>query len=80
VNAVDMADVVLREIRLVGSISHLRDADLVPAIAFLAAHGAESRQLITARIPLRDTVSGGLEVLTGPERGQHVKTLVKAGG
>jgi (R,R)-butanediol dehydrogenase / meso-butanediol dehydrogenase / diacetyl reductase len=50
------------------------------AHAFLAAHGAELRQLITARIPLRDTVSRGLEVLTGPERGQHVKILVKAGG
>jgi threonine dehydrogenase-like Zn-dependent dehydrogenase len=77
---VDMADVVLREIRLVGSMSHRRDADLVPAIAFLAAHGAESRQLITARIPLRDTVSRGLEALAGPDRGQHVKILVKVGG
>jgi (R,R)-butanediol dehydrogenase/meso-butanediol dehydrogenase/diacetyl reductase len=77
---VDMADVVLREIRLVGSMSHLRDADLVPAVAFLAAHGESLRELVTARIPLRDTVPRGLEVLTGPERGRHVKILVKVGG
>lgn len=74
---VDLNAVVLREIRVIGSMSHLADADLAPALAFLAAHADEARQLVTARIPLADTVSRGLDVLAGPAGAEHAKILVE---
>lgn len=76
---VDLNAVVLREIRVVGSLSHLTREDLAPALAFLAAHEDAARQLITARIPLRDTVSRGLDVLAGPRGAEHAKILVEVG-
>jgi (R,R)-butanediol dehydrogenase / meso-butanediol dehydrogenase / diacetyl reductase len=76
-STVDLNVVVLREIRVVGSMSHLAEADLAPALAFLAAHGDAARQLVTARIPLRDTVSRGLDVLAGPDGAEHAKILVE---
>jgi (R,R)-butanediol dehydrogenase/meso-butanediol dehydrogenase/diacetyl reductase len=79
-STVDFSVVVLREIRVIGSMSHLAEADLAPALAFLAAHEDAARQLVTARIPLRDTVSRGLDVLAGPEGAEHAKILVQVHG
>ncbi len=79
-STVDFNPVVLREIRLVGSMSHLAQDDMAPALRFLAAHADEASQLITARIPLERTVADGLEVLVGPDRARHAKVLVRVGG
>lgn len=76
---VDVAAVVLRELRLVGSMSHLVDTDLRPAVDFLATHTDEAARLVTARVPLADTVPGGLDVLAGTDRGDHAKILVQVG-
>ncbi|GAB3571161.1 2,3-butanediol dehydrogenase [Amycolatopsis endophytica] len=76
---VDAAAIVLRELRLVGSMSHLVEPDLRPAVDFLAAHPGEAARLITGRVPLADAVSGGLDVLAGPDRGRHAKVLVRVG-
>ncbi len=78
-STVDFNPVVLREIRLVGSMSHLAQEDMAPALEFLAAHADEAAQLITARIPLDRTVEDGLDVLVGPDRAQHAKVLVRVG-
>jgi (R,R)-butanediol dehydrogenase / meso-butanediol dehydrogenase / diacetyl reductase len=78
--AVDVADVVIREVRLLGTMSHLRDRDLRPAAAHVAAHVDEAARLITARVPLEDTVTHGLKVLDGPDRSRHAKILVRVGG
>jgi (R,R)-butanediol dehydrogenase/meso-butanediol dehydrogenase/diacetyl reductase len=77
---VDFAGVVLREVRVVGSMSHLADADLAPALEFLASHTDEAARLVTARIPLDETVHYGLDVLAGPEGAQHAKILVQVHG
>lgn len=79
-STVDFTGVVLREIRVVGSMSHLADADLAPALEFLATHGDEAAQLVTARIPLDATVHSGLEVLAGPAGARHAKILVQVHG
>ena len=79
-STVDFSTVVLREIRVLGSMSHLAEADLAPALAFLAAHGDEARQLVTARIPLADTVACGLDVLAGSGGADHTKILVQVHG
>jgi (R,R)-butanediol dehydrogenase/meso-butanediol dehydrogenase/diacetyl reductase len=79
-STVDFTGVVLREIHVVGSMSHLADADLAPALDFLATHAEEAAQLVTARIPLDATVHGGLDVLAGPEGARHAKILVQVHG
>jgi len=75
----DLKPLVLREIRTVGTVSHRTEADLVPALAFLAAHAETARRLITARIPLADTVPRGIEALAAPDRRQ-CKILVHVAG
>jgi (R,R)-butanediol dehydrogenase / meso-butanediol dehydrogenase / diacetyl reductase len=76
---VDLKPLVLQEIRTIGTVSHRTQADLVPAIAFLAAHGEAARRLITARIALADTVALGLDALAAPDRRQ-CKILVRVSG
>jgi (R,R)-butanediol dehydrogenase/meso-butanediol dehydrogenase/diacetyl reductase len=78
-STVDFRIVVGRELRVIGSSSHLPDADLAPALDFLADHGDEAASLVTARIPLGDTVTRGFDVLAGPEGAMHVKILVRIG-
>jgi (R,R)-butanediol dehydrogenase/meso-butanediol dehydrogenase/diacetyl reductase len=73
----DSSVVVLRELRLVGSMSHLPEADLAPAVGFLARHATLTRQLVTARIPLEATVERGLDELSGPGAPHHAKILVQ---
>ena len=74
---IDLSNLVLREVRLVGSMSHLADADLAPALAVLAAHPARALGIVTGRIPLAATVTEGFDVLAGPDRGRHAKILVR---
>jgi (R,R)-butanediol dehydrogenase/meso-butanediol dehydrogenase/diacetyl reductase len=76
-STIDMTVVVLNEIRVLGSVSHLAEPDLAPALDFLAGHGDEAARLITGRIPLEDTVTKGLDVLAGPGGADHVKILVQ---
>jgi (R,R)-butanediol dehydrogenase/meso-butanediol dehydrogenase/diacetyl reductase len=79
-STVDFSGVVLREIRVVGSMSHQAQADLAPALEFLAAHGDEAAKLVTARIPLDASVHSGLDVLAGPDAGRHTKILIQVHG
>lgn len=79
-STVDFGVVVLREIRVVGSMSHLTDEDLAPALDFLAAHEAEAASLVTARVPLVAAVEQGLDVLAGPDAAEHTKILVQVHG
>ncbi|KAB8164299.1 alcohol dehydrogenase catalytic domain-containing protein [Streptomyces sp. 3MP-14] len=74
----DLAAAAKRELTLVGSMSHQTTADLRPALAFLAQHAEAAAALITGRVALADAVTGGLDVLTGAERGRHIKILVAA--
>jgi (R,R)-butanediol dehydrogenase / meso-butanediol dehydrogenase / diacetyl reductase len=75
--SLDSSVVVLRELRLVGSMSHLPEADLAPAVEFLARHSTVADQLITGRIPLEATVERGLDELSGPAAPHHAKILVQ---
>jgi (R,R)-butanediol dehydrogenase/meso-butanediol dehydrogenase/diacetyl reductase len=75
--SLDSSVVVLRELRLVGSMSHLPEADLAPAVEFLARHPTLAGQLVTGRIPLEATVKRGLDELSGPAAPDHAKILVQ---
>jgi (R,R)-butanediol dehydrogenase/meso-butanediol dehydrogenase/diacetyl reductase len=79
-STLDFKPLVLRELRTVGAVSHRTRADLVPALGFLAAHPADARRLITARIPLEATVPEGIEVLASPAARAHGKILVRVAG
>jgi (R,R)-butanediol dehydrogenase/meso-butanediol dehydrogenase/diacetyl reductase len=79
-STVDVTTVVLREVRVVGSMSHLADADMAPALALLALHADEAARIVTTRIPLDATVTGGLDALAGPDRARHAKILVHVHG
>jgi (R,R)-butanediol dehydrogenase/meso-butanediol dehydrogenase/diacetyl reductase len=74
---VDARDLVLRELRVAGSVGHLVDPDLTSAVRYLAGHVSQARRLITSVVPLADTVKCGLECLSGPERNRHTKVLVQ---
>ncbi|MFG1708853.1 alcohol dehydrogenase catalytic domain-containing protein [Nonomuraea sp. M3C6] len=76
-STLDLADVALREITIAGSMSHLADADMAPAIAVLAAHAERALGIVTSRVPLAETVTGGLGVLAGPGRHRQAKILVR---
>ncbi|MBN9619439.1 MAG: alcohol dehydrogenase catalytic domain-containing protein [Actinobacteria bacterium] len=73
---VDVTDLVLRELRVRGSVGHMVEPDLVSAVEFISAHTALVEPLVTARIPLENAVAG-LELLTGPDRGKHGKVVVE---
>ena len=76
----DVAAAAHRELTLAGSMSHQTDADLRPALDFLAGHAEEAGRLITGRVELPHAVREGLDTLAGPDRGRHIKILVRAGG
>jgi (R,R)-butanediol dehydrogenase/meso-butanediol dehydrogenase/diacetyl reductase len=78
-SSVDWKPLVLREVRIVGTVSHRTRADLVPALAFLAAHATDAQRLVTARIPLAATVPEGIEALAAPEGRRHGKILIRVG-
>lgn len=73
----DVSSAALREVTLIGSASHQAEADLRPALDFLADHAGLAGQLITERVPLERAVTGGLDVLNGQDRGRHTKILVQ---
>lgn len=74
---IDGADLVLRELRLVGSVGHVVEPDLRRAVDFIANHVELVGGLITSVIPLADTVSAGLDVLAGSDRGRQIKMIVE---
>jgi (R,R)-butanediol dehydrogenase/meso-butanediol dehydrogenase/diacetyl reductase len=76
----DFSDVVLREVVIVGSVSHLTQSDLRPAVDLLAADPETAARVITARVPLRSAVQDGLAVLGGPAGSDHAKILVQVAG
>ena len=78
-STVDLGRLVMREVRVVGSASHLADTDMVPALGLLHAHAELAGQVVTSRIPLPATVTHGLDALVGTDRADHAKILVQVG-
>lgn len=74
---IDVSDVVMRELRIIGSVGHLTDPDLRDALDLLVRQQDAARQLVSAVVPLSDAVGGGLDILGGPERSRHTKILVE---
>jgi (R,R)-butanediol dehydrogenase/meso-butanediol dehydrogenase/diacetyl reductase len=72
---VDLRDIVLREIELIGTNAHVCDVDLPYALALLAARDAPWDDVAPVALALDDLVTGGLEPLASG-RSRHIKTLV----
>lgn len=73
---VDIETVALRELRLFGSAGHLVAPDLTRAVDLLARTATTVSQLITARVPLKEAVDHGLQLIGGPDRRDHTKVVV----
>lgn len=74
----DVTALVLRELRVVGSVGHLVEPDLRRAVDFLEAHTERLSALVTQVVPLDRAVSG-LDVLAGPDRHRQTKIVVSIG-
>jgi (R,R)-butanediol dehydrogenase / meso-butanediol dehydrogenase / diacetyl reductase len=56
--------------------SHLVTSDFPRAVGLLVSRELRATELITSRIPLADTVPGGLDRLAGPDGQEQIKILV----
>jgi (R,R)-butanediol dehydrogenase/meso-butanediol dehydrogenase/diacetyl reductase len=74
--SVDLADLALREISLVGTMSHLVTSDFPRAVRLLDSGELRAGELVTKRIPLAETVTQGLDRLAGPDGREQIKILV----
>lgn len=74
---VSLLAILAHEKEIVGSSAYVDE--FPEAIALLARGQVRVAPLVTGRVPLADTVRGGLEALLRPEAG-HVKILVAPGG
>jgi (R,R)-butanediol dehydrogenase/meso-butanediol dehydrogenase/diacetyl reductase len=72
---IQLVSVVIGERELIGSFSHVYDEDFVAAVELLATGHIVAEPLITARIPLPELVSRGLEELAST-KARHLKILV----
>lgn len=75
-STIDVLDLVLREVELIGSLSHIYDEDFRIAIDLIADSRVEVEPLITHRIGLDRVVEDGFGALTGPQRDTTLKVLV----
>jgi (R,R)-butanediol dehydrogenase / meso-butanediol dehydrogenase / diacetyl reductase len=74
--SVQPMDIVGREKSIIGSLSHVWDEDFRIALGLMGRGAVLAAPLITDRIPLTATVTGGLELLRDePEK--HLKILVR---
>jgi (R,R)-butanediol dehydrogenase / meso-butanediol dehydrogenase / diacetyl reductase len=77
--SLDLADLALREISIVGTMSHLGRTDFRRAVELLASGEVRAAELLTKRISLADTVPQGLDCLAGPDGQEQIKILVSPG-
>jgi threonine dehydrogenase-like Zn-dependent dehydrogenase len=69
-------DIVGQEKSIIGSLSHVWNEDFRIALGLMGRGAVQAAPLITDRIPLAATVTGGLELLRDePEK--HLKILVR---
>lgn len=73
---IDIADVVLRELSLVGTVGHVLAEDTRLAVDLIASGRVDARRLISHRIPLERAVDDGIAHLAGPGRETAMKILV----
>jgi (R,R)-butanediol dehydrogenase/meso-butanediol dehydrogenase/diacetyl reductase len=73
---IDYLQLALREIELVGSISHVYDEDFAGAVELIASGAIDADALITHRLPLARAVTDGIEFLAGPGAASALKILV----
>jgi (R,R)-butanediol dehydrogenase/meso-butanediol dehydrogenase/diacetyl reductase len=66
---------VINELELIGSFSHIYDEDFAAAVALLGDGRIRAEPLITARIPLADLVEKGLKQLIS-SKSNNIKILV----
>ncbi len=72
---INLFPVVCDETEIVGSFSHVFDEDFKQAVEWIGEGKLQPESLITARIPLDEAVTGGLDSLLKRNR-EHLKILI----
>jgi (R,R)-butanediol dehydrogenase/meso-butanediol dehydrogenase/diacetyl reductase len=71
----DALDLILREVSITGSLSHVLETDYAEAIEIIRSGRAQIDALITARVPLSSALDGAFEELL-QHSGAHVKIMI----
>lgn len=77
---VDVIQMILREVELIASMSHVYDEDFRAAVELISDGRVDASPLVTARIPIERVVEDGFGALVGPEREKTLKVLVSPDG
>ena len=75
----DFNSVVLREIDVIGSLSHVYDEDFASAVDLISAGRVDAAAMITHRLPLDRAVEDGIGFLAGAHRAEALKILISPG-
>jgi (R,R)-butanediol dehydrogenase/meso-butanediol dehydrogenase/diacetyl reductase len=76
---VDVKELVLRELSIIGTVGHVYDEDFQAAVELLCSGRADAKPLITHRLPLSRAVEDGIAYLAGEGRSHGLKVLVSPG-
>lgn len=74
--SLNLLDVVLREVELIGSVGHVGDEDFATAVDLISHARVDAASLISHRVPLEQAVTDGIAFLAGAGRATAVKILV----
>lgn len=72
----DFLHLVVHEVELIGSLSHIYDTDFRAAVELLGRGRAKAAPLVTHELPLEQAVEDGIALLAGPDRGSALKILI----
>ena len=75
----DFNSVVLREIDVIGSLSHVYDEDFASAVELISTGRVDTASMITHRVPLERAVEDGIAFLAGLHRSEALKILIRPG-
>jgi (R,R)-butanediol dehydrogenase / meso-butanediol dehydrogenase / diacetyl reductase len=73
---VDFAEIVLRELTVIGTVGHVYDEDTRIAVALIAGGRVDPDPLVTHRLTLDRAIADGIELLAGEGRATALKVLV----
>ena len=72
----DLLQLALREVELVGSLSHIYDEDFTAAVQLIASGAVDAAALVTHRLPLDRAVEDGIRYLAGSDSVEALKILI----
>jgi (R,R)-butanediol dehydrogenase/meso-butanediol dehydrogenase/diacetyl reductase len=75
----DLLQLALREVQLIGSVGHVYDEDYRKAVELIVSKRVNAEQLISHRLSLEDAVPRGLALLASPNGAEALKIIIAPG-